>query len=87
MQKEKSYMHNCMLCLNTPKYIELGETGEPILTDYALEHVNECCYIFNRRFSASDSYSDTFYRHRFLCRDLDSETLIEADYDEEHKSK
>ncbi|MDE6748099.1 MAG: hypothetical protein K2K21_03415 [Lachnospiraceae bacterium] len=77
---------NCMLCLNTPKYIELSETGEPILTDYALEHVDECCYIFNRRFSASDSYSDTFYRRCFLCRDVDSETFIEADYDEEHKS-
>ena len=77
---------NCMLCLNTPKYIILSESGEPILTDYALEHVDECCYIFKRKYSASDTYSDTFYRRCFLCRDIDAGAFIEANYDEENKS-
>lgn len=77
---------NCMLCLNTPKYVELNEDGEPILTDYALEHVDQCCYIFSRKYSASNEYSDTFYRRCFLCKDIESGGFIEADYDEENKS-
>lgn len=35
--------------------------------------------------SASDTYSDTFYRRCFLCRDVSSETFIEANYNPNHK--
>lgn len=76
---------NCMVCINAPKYIARSETGQPILTEYALEHVHECCYVFERKISASDTYSDSFYRRCFLCRDVSSETYIEAKYDPEHK--
>lgn len=76
---------NSMVCINAPKYVTRSETGQPILTDYALEHVHECCYIFERKISASDTYSDSFYRRCFLCRDVSSETYIEAKYDPEHK--
>lgn len=76
---------NSMVCLNTPKYIELNESDMPILTAYALDHVDECCFIFDRKISASDTYSDTFYRRCFLCRDVSSETFIEANYNPNHK--
>lgn len=76
---------NCMICLNTSKYIEINENDMPILTEYALEHVNECCFVFDRKFSASTEYSDTFYRRCFLCRDVSSETFIEANYNPDHK--
>ena len=76
---------NCMVCINSPKYITRSETGYPILTEYALEHVQECCYVFERKISASDTYSDSFYRRCFLCRDVNSEVFIEAKYDPAHK--
>lgn len=76
---------NNMVCLNTPKYIELNENDMPILTEYALEHVNECCFVFDMQMSASQKYSDTFYRRCFLCRDVVSETFVEATYNPEHK--
>ena len=76
---------NCMVCINAPKYVNRSETGQPILTEYALEHVHECCYVFERKINASDTYSDSFYRRCFLCRDVSSETYIEAKYDPEHK--
>lgn len=76
---------NCMVCLNTPKYVELNENGIPVLTEYALENVNECCFVFDRKISASSKYSDTFYRRCFLCRDVTSETFIEANYNPNHK--
>ena len=76
---------NCMVCINSPKYITRSETGRPILTEYALEHVHECCYVFKRKISASDIYSDSFYRRCFLCRDVNSGNFTEAKYDPEHK--
>ncbi|MEE1249129.1 MAG: helix-turn-helix transcriptional regulator [Lachnospiraceae bacterium] len=76
---------NCMVCINAPKYVTRSETGQPILTEYALEHVHECCFVFERKISASDTYSDSFYRRCFLCRDVSSETFIEAKYNPEHK--
>lgn len=77
---------NCMLCLNNSKYISTNDDGELSLTNYALDHVDECCFVFNRNYSASKSYSDTFYRRCFLCRDVDSSAFIESDFDKEHKS-
>ena len=76
---------NSMVCLNISKYIKLNENDMPILTEYALEHVDECCFIFDRRFSANESYNDTFYRRCFLCRGVNSQTFIEADYNPNHK--
>lgn len=76
---------NCMVYINSHKYVMRSETGQPILSDYALEHVHECCYVFERKINVSDTYSDSFYRRCFLCRDVSSETYIEAKYDPEHK--
>lgn len=76
---------NSMVVWNLPKFVAENEHGEPVLTDYALEHIHECCFVFSRKISASDNYSDSFYRRCFLCRDVNSETFIEASYDREHK--
>lgn len=74
-----------MLCFNDPKYVQQNEEGRLALTEYALEHVDECCFVFNRKFSASDRYSDTFYRRCFLCREMDAADYIPVEYDPDHK--
>src|SRR5690554_6399671 len=30
-------------CINDSKYIKYNEAGEPQLTDYARQHIDECC--------------------------------------------
>lgn len=75
---------NSMICINSPQYIENNDNDFPVLTEYALEHVDECCFIFDRKISASQSYKDTFYRRCFLCRNVVSDTFIEASYNPEH---
>lgn len=37
------------LCLNTPPYIEIGNDHNPKLTDYAHEHMTECCILFTKQ--------------------------------------
>ena len=76
---------NCMLCLNDPKYVTLNEVNKYIPTEYALEHVDECCFVFKRKYSASDKYPDTFYRRCFLCREVDAEEFVPVEYDRDHK--
>ena len=75
---------NCMLCFNDPKYVELNENNQYILTDYALEHVDECCFLFKRKYSANDNYSDTYYRRCFLCREIDADEFVPIEYDPQH---
>ena len=36
------------LCLNRDAYIQIGKDGRPHLTDYAHEHMIECCILFTR---------------------------------------
>ena len=76
---------NCMLAWNDPKYVELDENGNHVLTEYALEHVDECCFVFKREYSASNQYEDTFYRRCFLCREVDSAAFVPVKYDPDHK--
>lgn len=37
------------LCLNSAPYIEIGNDRNPKLTDYAHEHMAECCILFTKR--------------------------------------
>lgn len=67
-----------LLVINDPQYVSIVEDSEPTLTEYALEHVDECCLVFNRTTRVSTQYDDSFYRICFLCRDADSKSFVEA---------
>ena len=45
-----------MFVINNPKYVNIQEGHEATLTDYALEHADECCLVFDR-WSAPDLWS------------------------------
>lgn len=77
---------NGMLCINDEKYVTRSESGTPILTDYALEHVDECCVAFDRNVRISRQYDDSYYRVCFLCRDIKSDNIVEATYDKNYKN-
>jgi hypothetical protein len=70
-----------MFVINDRKYINIVEGEEATLTDFALEHVDECCLVFDRSTRISSKYDDSFYRICFLCRDADSKSFVEAKYD------
>lgn len=67
-----------LFVINDPKYVSIIEDTEPALTEYALEHVDECCLVFDRTTRVSSHYDDSFYRICFLCRDADSKSFVEA---------
>lgn len=69
-----------LFVINDPKYVSIIEDIEPALTEYALEHVDECCLVFDRTTRVSSHYDDSFYRICFLCRDADSKSFVEAKF-------
>lgn len=77
---------NGMYCINDEKYVTRSKDGIPILTDHALEHVDECCLVFDRKIRVSSKYDDSYYRVCFLCRDIKSDNIVEATYDKDYKN-
>lgn len=69
-----------LLVINDPQYVSIVADSEPTLTEYALEHVDECCLVFDRTTRVSTQYDDSFYRICFLCRDADSKSFVEASF-------
>ncbi|RRG04978.1 MAG: XRE family transcriptional regulator [Lactobacillus sp.] len=76
---------NGMFAINDPKYVEINERGTPILTRYALGHIDECCLVFDRTTRVSKEYDDSFYRTCFLCNVINSNCVIEATYNSKYK--
>ncbi len=71
---------NNMLCLNTPKYIQFNDNEHPEMTPYALDHIDECCFLFRYKKQVNFDYDDSYYRACFLCREVTADSFIEAEY-------
>lgn len=73
---------NNMLCINAPKYIQFNTEEHPEMTQYALDHVDECCFLFTCKKRIKLDYDDSYYRACFLCREVTADSLLEPNYDE-----
>ena len=61
--------------LNDPKYVKVDQNGKVVLTDYALEHVDECCLVFDVKGNFKSNFDKTFYSLCYLCRDASSNNI------------
>lgn len=71
----------CVVCINHPLYVyKTDEPGYPqgyALTDYALEHVDECCLKFTRHYTPDNQYEE-YYNECYLSNDVSSADFIES---------
>jgi len=67
-------------CVNDTKYIRQNESGYVELTDYARQHIDECCLIFDIKARRNDRYGAKYYTECVLFRNIVSDTIIEAKY-------
>jgi len=71
----------CVVCINDPCYIY--NTDDPAypqgyaLTDYALEHVDECCLKFTRHYTVVNSAGD-YYNQCYLSKDVNAAEFTET---------
>ena len=75
---------NQMFCLNDAKYVVAGRDGHYWMTSYGLEHVGECCLVFDRDITRTE-YDDSYYRMCFLCREIIAKDFEEATYDPDYE--
>lgn len=69
-----------MICINDEKYVDTSIEGRPTLTEYAREHVDECCIKFKNSYKKSKTSNDGFYSRCCLCKDIDSKGYCEPSY-------
>ena len=50
------------------------------LTDYARQHMDECCLKFKNNFKTGETNGDAYYTQCALCRNIASEVFNEANY-------
>ena len=71
----------CVVCINNPLYVyKTEEPGYPqgfALTDYALEHVDECCLKFTRHYTQDNRYEE-YYNECYLSSDVSSADFKES---------
>lgn len=67
------------LCLKDNKYISMTHKG-PIMTDYAYEHMDECCLLFKVKSKHNNKISDEIYYDYVLNRGVTEESDIKADF-------
>ena len=93
--KAKTFMTNMrngvyVTCINDPKYITVDLTGggaELKLTDYAREHVAECCLVYSYRSTSylKDEYE--FYGESYLSKEVKADYYVEHTYDKDFNYK
>lgn len=67
------------LCLKDKKYIEFTKKG-PVMTDYAYEHMDECCLLFKVKSKNKGTITDESYYDYVLNRGVTKESDIKADF-------
>ncbi len=67
-------------CINDTKYIRRNEYGQADLTDYARQHIDECCLVFDIKTRKNERYGVKYYKECVLFRDAESDTVVETKY-------
>lgn len=78
----------CVFCINDEKYIKKSsDTRHDVeLTNYALEHADECCLIFDRIFKSENTVQEAeIYSCFYLSKEVTATPYVEAKYDPNFK--
>jgi len=69
------------LCINKPEYIEHDEDGTCRMTEYALSHVDECCFVFDLGYTYDSKYLGLKSYTQFLAKSDPQLSARECSYD------
>lgn len=67
-------------CINDSKYVRLNDEEFAELPDYATQHIDECCLIFDVTARQNDRYGVQYYKEAVLFRDAISDKIVEVKY-------
>ena len=69
------------LCINNPEFVESDGNGGCRLTQYALSHIDECCFVFDIGYVYESSYQGLKTYTQFLTKVDPQLTARECSYD------
>lgn len=81
IDSEKFIYTGCVVCIKDPLYVQ--KTNDPSypegfeLTEYARNHVDECCLKFTRHYTPENEYTE-YYNECYLSRDINSADFSET---------
>jgi len=82
LKKGKLVYTNSFLCLNNSKYIEKNDSGHYELSEYARQHIDECCLKFNIQINGSIN-ANHLNKECILCRDINTGLKYLVEFNEE----
>lgn len=65
------------LILNDEKYVIRNQTGNAVLSEYALSHMDECCVVFTKGYSYQSKYQGARYYSQFMRNSAPVENQVE----------
>ncbi|MDD2259434.1 MAG: ImmA/IrrE family metallo-endopeptidase [Acholeplasmataceae bacterium] len=70
------------LVINSPEYVSFDNNGNKLLTQYALDHIDECAFAFKKQEAESNNQYYNYHQSmNFMCRPQNKDSYISADYD------
>lgn len=82
LNEEIIYVNHTFV-LNNEKYIGTYKNGKKYLTQYALNHMDECCIIFDTNVNMASK--PTYFSLCYLCRTIDISNTLEKKYSRNNK--
>ena len=74
---------NGALVINDSKFTYINDVGERVLTTYALNHMDECAFVFEKQEKKKGIYSEFLYSQYFMCRGDEPGSYLPANYSEQ----
>ncbi|WP_347089233.1 ImmA/IrrE family metallo-endopeptidase [Streptococcus parasanguinis] len=82
MNSERFVYVDSHFCLNDEKYVEMVDLGIYQMTDYAYEHMDECCLTFDVRYQTDGTLSYKDFNDYVMYRGSNPELKIKVDFSE-----
>ena len=62
--------------INQKEYVQISKNGKIILTDYAREHVDECCLAFNIIGTFKSNLNNISYSSYYICKNISNQLIF-----------
>ena len=69
------------LILNDERYVVRDQTGNAMLSEYALSHMDECCIVFTKGYSYQSKYQGVRYYSQFMRNSALVENQVEYSFE------
>lgn len=79
MKERKLIYADGFFAINHKEYVQVSKKGKIVLTDYAREHVDECCIAFNIIGTFQSNLNNMAYSSYYICKNTSNQQNIKLE--------